>query len=115
MVRSSAFCPACQPPNPQEEVWVKCVRPAASNASCAMTSAMGERQILPVQTKQICKGCEDWEDDEVKATDIWLCLPALLQKKQLEVAYSSKHGFDYNGLKASRQIGADLYFDNGYN
>src|SRR5699024_11216625 len=87
MVRSSAFCPACQPPNPQEEVVVKCVRPAASNASCASTFAMVERQILPVQTKQICKGCEDWEDDEVKATDIWLCLPALLQKKQLEVAY----------------------------
>src|SRR5699024_989790 len=66
---------------------VKCVRPAASNASCAMTSAMGERQILPVQTKQICKGCEAWEDDEVKASDIWLCLPALLPSKQLEVAY----------------------------
>src|SRR5699024_430555 len=87
MVRSSAFCPACQPPNPQEEVRVKCVRPAASNASCAMTSSMGARQILSMKTKQICKGCEAWEDDEVKASYIWLCLPVLLPSKQLEVAY----------------------------
>src|SRR5699024_2092895 len=71
MVRSSAFWPACQPPNPHEEVRVRSSSPAASKASCAITSAVGERQIFPVQTKQMCTWLKAWEGEELKASDIW--------------------------------------------
>src|SRR5699024_7573213 len=46
----------CQCPMPQEEKMTNSPRPASSASCLAMTSAMGERQILPVHTKTISSG-----------------------------------------------------------
>src|SRR5699024_12747809 len=90
----SAFWPTCQPPNPQEDVRVTPSRAASSKASWAITSAIGERQIFPVQTKQICtcgevssaeRGVDDDEDTIV--SDIWSVLPASWSQQLIDMTY----------------------------
>src|SRR5699024_3723725 len=94
IARLSAFWPTFQPPNPQVDVRVTPSRPTSSKASWAITSAIAERQIFPVQTKQISTWGEvssaEWgvdDDEDTKVSDIWSVLPASWSKKQLEVTY----------------------------
>src|SRR5699024_29825 len=83
IARSPAVGPTCQPRDPQDDARVTPSGAATSKASWAINSASGERQILPVQTKQICTCGEvssaEWgvdDDEDTKVSDIWSVLPA---------------------------------------
>src|SRR3954453_4499817 len=56
MVRSSAGRPSCPPPVPAESTTTRSATAAARSLSRRITSAMGERQMLPEQRTQMRYG-----------------------------------------------------------
>jgi hypothetical protein len=50
VARSSGGAPTCQPPVPALSISTSAVRPSSSTSARNTPSAVGERQMLPMQT-----------------------------------------------------------------